>query len=142
MSQLLEISKGLLTPAIAIITTYIAFQQWKTNRQKLDLDKYDRRLKVYQEVIKLLSKLSITLVSLDELVIFRAAVAEADFLFGPDILEYIEEISSHWKDLGVLQRERQDLTQQEIENHTMWLANQIVKGYAKEKFKKYMNLGK
>jgi predicted nucleotidyltransferase len=141
MSQLLEISKGLLTPVILIITTYIAFQQWKTNKQKLDLDKYDRRLKIYEEVIKLLQKTSITEVSLNELVIFRAAVAEADFLFGPDILEYIEEICSHWKDLWVLQQENRDRTQ-EIREHTLWLANQIVKGNAKEKFKKYMYLGK
>ena len=134
MSQLLEISKGLIAPLIAIITVYIAFQQWKTNKQKLDLDKYDRRLKIYQEVIKLLKKVSMTQVNLDELVIFRAAVAEADFLFGPDILDYIEEICSHWKDLWVLQQENRGLTEG-ISEHTLWLANQMVEGYAKEKYK-------
>jgi hypothetical protein len=37
MEQLIEISKALLTPLIAIVATYIALQQWKTNQQKLNL---------------------------------------------------------------------------------------------------------
>ena len=40
MEQIFEISKGLLTPVIAIVATYIAYQQWKTNRQKLNLERY------------------------------------------------------------------------------------------------------
>ena len=43
-------SKEMLTPLIAAIALYIAWQQKKINKQKLDLDKYDRRQKVYDEV--------------------------------------------------------------------------------------------
>ena len=46
--DILDWLKGLLTPAIAIIATYIAWQQWKTNQRKLILDRYDRRLKVFE----------------------------------------------------------------------------------------------
>jgi hypothetical protein len=35
--------QGSLTLIIAIVAVYIALQQWKTNRQKLTLDLYDRR---------------------------------------------------------------------------------------------------
>ena len=34
MEQVIEISKGLLTPVIAIVATYIAYQQWQTNRKR------------------------------------------------------------------------------------------------------------
>jgi endonuclease V-like protein UPF0215 family len=55
IAELAELSKALLTPVIAIVATYIAWQQWKTNALKLHLDRYDRRLKIYQEVKKILS---------------------------------------------------------------------------------------
>ncbi len=84
---------ALLTPIIAIIATYIAWQQWKTSYQKLNLDRYDRRLRIYEEVTKIL----VVIVreadaSYEELARFRVSVAEADFLFGPDIAEYVDEI--------------------------------------------------
>ena len=45
----------MLTPMIAIVTVYIAWQQWRLNKRKLNLDLYDRRLKVYEEVKQILS---------------------------------------------------------------------------------------
>ena len=35
---MIEVSKALLTPVIAVVATYIAWQQWQTNRQKLNLE--------------------------------------------------------------------------------------------------------
>jgi len=35
----ITILQGLLTPLIAIITTYIAWQQWKGNQLKLNMEK-------------------------------------------------------------------------------------------------------
>jgi hypothetical protein len=75
MDQLINISKALLTPLIAIIATYIAWQQWKTNQKKLNLERYDRRLRVYEEVIKILSIiLRDANAELDDLLKFRTAV--------------------------------------------------------------------
>lgn len=82
--QIIEISKALLTPLIAIVATYIAWQQWRTNKQKLVLERYDRRLRVYEEVIRILSVIvRDAKASYDDLLRFRTAVSEADFLFGP-----------------------------------------------------------
>ncbi|WP_162350166.1 hypothetical protein [Pseudoxanthomonas gei] len=82
--QIVEISKALLTPLIAIVATYVAWQQWKTNQQKLVLDRYDRRLKVYEEVRKILSIIvRDAKASYEDLLAFRTSVSEADFLFGP-----------------------------------------------------------
>ena len=51
-----QIMQALLTPLIAIIATYIAYQQWNTNKLKLKLDRYERRLRVYQKIVELVSK--------------------------------------------------------------------------------------
>ena len=88
-----ELSTALLTPLIAIVATYIAWQQWRTNQQKLNLERYDRRLRVYEEVRKILSIIfRDAKASTDDLLKFRTSVSEADFLFGPEIPEYIDNI--------------------------------------------------
>ncbi|MEQ1816116.1 MAG: hypothetical protein ABL861_06545 [Nitrosomonas sp.] len=93
IERIIEISQALLTPLIAVVATYIAYQQWQTNKQKLMLERYDRRLKVYEEVCKILSIIIRDAnASYDDLLRFRTAVSEADFLFGREIPEYIDEI--------------------------------------------------
>jgi hypothetical protein len=75
----LGVLQGLLTPVIAAIALYIAWQQWKANERKLVLDRYERRLRVYQRVVEFLS-----LVLRDfkpephEVMKFRGDTAEAD----------------------------------------------------------------
>ena len=91
--EIIEILKGLLTPVIAFFATYVAWQQWQTNRQKLNLERYDRRLRVYEEVRKILSIIARDAqASFDDLLKFHTSVSEADFLFGPEIPEYIDQI--------------------------------------------------
>ena len=90
---MIEISKALLTPLIALLATYIAWQQWRTNKQKLKLEKYDRRLSVYQEVKKILSIVHRDAkASPEDLLSFRSSVSEADFLFGSEVVDYIDKI--------------------------------------------------
>src|SRR6266581_2715810 len=90
-----SVFSALLTPVIAIIATYIAWQQWKGNELKLRLERYEKRLRIYQEVIKMLSLIMRDAdAKLEDLMTFRANTAEADFLFGPEIPEYIVEIFS------------------------------------------------
>ncbi len=112
IDQLAEISKALLTPVIAVVATYIAWQQWKTNQQKLILDRYDRRLKVYEEVRQILSViLRDAKASYDDLLKFRRAVSEADFLFGSEIPNYIDEIYQRGVKLQYWSGEYRDYTQ-------------------------------
>ena len=44
---LIQILSALLTPLVALLALYIAYQQYKTNQNKLRLDLYDRRLELY-----------------------------------------------------------------------------------------------
>jgi hypothetical protein len=43
--ELVDILAALLTPVIAILAVYIAWQQWDTNRNKLKLDLLNSHLK-------------------------------------------------------------------------------------------------
>ncbi len=153
MEHIIDLIKLLLTPLIAVIAVYIAWQQWKTNRQKLNLEKYDRRLHVYEEVRKILSIiLRDAKVNQEELLKFRTSVSEADFLFGPEIPEYIDEIYKHGLNLWKWNQQYRDFTQKvpdgydhnkvvkEMHKELEWLREQYQP--AKEKFKKYLNLSK
>jgi len=153
IDQIIDIFKGLLTPLIAIVTTYVAWQQWQTNRQKLTLDRYDRRLRVYEEVRKILSIIvRDAKASTQELLRFRTAVAEADFLFGPEIPEYIDDIYKHGLKLWRWTQEYRDSTQAHPEgyDHTKvvdgiheeltWLTEQHTP--AKQKFKRYLDISR
>lgn len=151
--QVVRISQALLTPLIAVVATYIAFQQWQTNRQKLVLDRYDRRLKVYEEVRKILSIiLRDADASYDDLLRFRTSVSEADFLFGQDITEYIDEIYKRGLKLHYWNQQYRDATQEQPEDYDhekvvegshvefTWLTEQFEP--AKQKFKKYLDISK
>lgn len=151
-SQFLEITtilSGLSTPLIGFIAAYVAWQQWKTSHQKLMLDLYDRRLKIYQEVVKVLSIVSREAdISYEELASFRASVAEADFIFGHDILSFIDEIYSRGirlhganesiNDANKLNRPDYDRKKDIEEKHRelRWLVSQLEK--VKDNFSNYM----
>jgi hypothetical protein len=92
--------QGLLTLVIAFLAFHIARQQWKTNQQKLKLDLYDRRLKVFQAVRDVLG-LMYTQVSDDQkLYTLLNETRGAGFLFGDEIQNYIESIWRHATNLS------------------------------------------
>lgn len=151
IEDLAKLSSALLTPLIAVVAAYIAWQQWKTNRQKLVMDRYDRRLRIYEEVRKILSIiLRDAKARTDDLLKFRTSVSEADFLFGPEIMAYIDEIYKHGLSLGRWNQEYRDYTQEkpegydhakvvgEMHKELTWLTEQFEP--AKEKFRKYLDI--
>src|ERR1700738_840241 len=145
--RVVSILQGLLTPLIAIITAYIAWQQWKGNKLKLKVDRYERRLGVYQEVVKMLRKCANgELREFAVIIDFGASTAEGDFLFGPEIRQYIDEISSRAAKLRSANVQYRDLTQpvpvgyehenivNEMSIQTAWFTEQVVGYIAREKF--------
>jgi hypothetical protein len=149
----LQILQALLTPVIAGIAVYIAWQQWKVNARKLALDQYERRLRIYQRVVEMLrfvcSKFS---PEIHDLMMFSSDTAEADFLFGPEIPKYIDEIYSRGVDLNTANAEYRDVFQpspagydhQKIVNamteQKKWFVAQF--SVAKEKFRKYIDVSR
>ncbi|WP_395023243.1 hypothetical protein [Dongia sp.] len=142
---------GLMTPLIATIGAYIAYQQWQTNHQKLQFDRYARRLQVYEHVRSILGVVGRdAAVDFQEILAFRRAVSEADFLFGPEIIEYIDEIYRHGVKLGTLKSERMgahdarrtnfdfEKNAHEHDAEVRWFLAQF--DVARERFGTYMNM--
>ena len=88
----IDILSALLTPTIALIALYIAYQQHKTNQQRLRHETYERRLKVYKAVQ---AHLSIILragkTSYQECTLFYSEASEAAFLFDKSVMDKIVE---------------------------------------------------
>jgi len=108
----LQVLQGLLTPTIAVVATYIAWQQWKTNEIKLRLDRYERRLAIYREVMTIISSVvREAKCSIPELLLFRSKTFEAEFLFGADIPQYIEEVFQRGLKLHTANAQYRDISQ-------------------------------
>lgn len=151
IDEILKILQGLLTPVIAIVATYIAWQQWKTNQNKLKLDRYDRRLQIYKEVVRyVLVGIQNADYDDNELLTFRSKVTEADFLFGKEILQYIDELHqrsvnlSHWnkkyRHSSQTKPEGYDHDKVVDEGHKelVWISSQLEP--ARRIFKKYLDI--
>ena len=93
IKEILEICAGFLTPMIAVLAVWIAWQQHRTNRDKLRLNLYDKRFDVFRALMELLAFIvregNITLEKIYE---FRANTNESSFLFDKDISEYLETV--------------------------------------------------
>jgi hypothetical protein len=79
---------GLLTPLIAIFAGYIARQQWRTAKNKLKLDLFDRRMTIYTAVESALhTMVRRHKIDAESLAHLRSA-REAKWLFNDEIAEY------------------------------------------------------
>jgi hypothetical protein len=149
----LQTLQGLLTPVIGLTTLYIAWQQWQGNKLKLVLDRYDRRMRVYQNVVSMVSvSTGGSKPEVAALVNFRAATAEADFLFGSEIPKYLDELFNRGMLLRKAHGEYRDITQphkpgydhekvvREMDEQQVWFDKQHE--VAKQKFKKYLDISR
>jgi hypothetical protein len=153
IDEILKISQALLTPVIGIITTYIAFQQWRMNRDKFKLDRYEKRLRIYQEVVRFIV-IGAQQANYDnhELMMFRPNVSEADFLFGEEVRKYIDELHSRAVNLHRWNQEYRDYLQPKLEGYDHkkvveekhkeleWLNAQLEP--ARKIFKKYLDVSR
>jgi hypothetical protein len=130
---------------IAVIVAYIALMQYKTNRDRLRLELYEKRFSVYEGLKDLLNKITISFVVTDEdLREFMIKTNEAEFLFEEDIVQYLKEI--HDKGIKLYSYNCQThkskppppfpKTPEEIVEISNWLQEQLKE--SKHKFSKYM----
>ncbi|MCI0351103.1 MAG: hypothetical protein L0Z53_16885, partial [Acidobacteriales bacterium] len=84
---------ALLTPAIAIVAVYIAYQQAATNRRQHRLALFDRRMNVLNSTMKLIASIMQDAhAELDQLFQFIRDTRDHEFLFGPEVGEHINQI--------------------------------------------------
>ena len=88
-----EVFSALLTPTIAIVTAYIAVQQWRINRTQLNLNLYDRRLAIYKALEEFYDEIAIPGdIRYPMVAKLRPSTAEARFLFPKEIENHLDTV--------------------------------------------------
>jgi hypothetical protein len=92
ISQAIPVLSAALTPLIALIALYIAYQQYRTNRDKLRLDLYDRRFDLYGALVDLCTSVASSgAPGSPEFRGFLQARHKTQFLFDPEVAAYLEK---------------------------------------------------
>jgi hypothetical protein len=151
---IVDVLGALLTPTIAFITTYVAYQQWRVNMTRLDLDLYDRRLTIYKAVDAFYGDVgtqgTVTYPMVSQL---RYATAETPFLFPAEIGKHLKEVSDNAMRIATLREQTDpasggpglpvgDARSKACEEHSklnLWLL-QDAKGESRKRFGKYLKL--
>ena len=130
---------------IAGIVAYIAYMQFKTNRDRLRLELYEKRFSIYKGLNTIIRSYIRDLdISIDALKEFRAKTHEAAFLFDDDIVQYLEEVYNNARKLNSLNyKNKKNLPDpeggkivKEIQETGNWLERQLID--SKHKFSKYL----
>jgi len=149
---IIKIFSAALTPLIAVIMGYIAYQQYYVNKSRLRHELYDRRLSVFREVSKFLrSVVSEGKTDYQTLLGFYANSVEALFMFKKEIHEYREDLynkgmqlikiheklEGEWK---LEEGENENKLRKEKQELLNWFFNEAKN--SREKFKKYLSVTK
>jgi hypothetical protein len=83
----------LATILVALFASYIAYRQYVLGRERFKLDLFDKRFAVFVATRRFLTHiLQQASVSMEQLLEYRAGVAEAAFLFDDHIVEYLKSV--------------------------------------------------
>ena len=88
--EYIAILSALLTPLIAIITAFIAYQQHKNARLKLKHDLYDKRLSIFKIAVQFASAIwRSSGITSNIIKNFTLDITESYFLFEEDMFDYL-----------------------------------------------------
>ena len=135
--KVVPILSAMLTPAIALLATYIAWHQYKTNRDQFRLGLFERRSKLFGSAGKLIGTVLQRGKVVDaDLKEFLWDTKESEFLFGSDIKAYLHELYGKASDVYALENPVDD-EQRGLRKETLkWFSGQGDE--LKKKFGKYM----
>ena len=87
---------ALLTPTVAVLGALIGYRQWRLAQNKLKLDLFDRRFKVYEAARDLLASIMTSGKAKDDEVFkFLVATREAKWLLDIDVANYLDKQVYH-----------------------------------------------
>lgn len=147
--QPIQLLSALLTPVIAVVTTYIAIQQYRTSRLKFKLELFEKRYAIYQGVKNfILSAVHAANLSNDDFFKFNEETQDAFFLFDERVDRYIDELRSKGARLRYVNErlsdqslpigeERSKLAEEHAELN-IWFGNQLFE--SKQVFKKHLRV--
>ena len=82
-----------LTLLIALIATYVALQQYHISRQKVKLDLYEKRFRIFCSIKNTLFEITKNAdIDISELQSFKRETNESIFLFSSDINNFVKGI--------------------------------------------------
>ncbi|HEV2292267.1 MAG TPA: hypothetical protein VGR35_00330 [Tepidisphaeraceae bacterium] len=97
-----DILKAITPLLVGVAVGYIAWQQWRTAHQqaetakrKLRFDLFDRRFKVFMATKRLVLSSAANpskRADLNDMIEFEQTTAEAEFLFAPELVAYLERL--------------------------------------------------
>lgn len=133
----MNVLSGLLTPLIALLAVYIAWQQHKTNRDHFRLALLERRLKVFGGVQELIATvLRQARIRPEDLSKFLWETRESDFLFGPEIGKYLHELYAKASDVFIFEEVVDQESRNKKRDALVWFSGQGDE--TKKKFGHYM----
>jgi hypothetical protein len=96
---------SIATLFLSVAVVVIAWQQWRVADNKLRLDLFDRRYKVYDATRKFLAVIIREATFADsQLFEFYAGTSGAEFLFGADVVDYLGQIRKRAVDMRTAQQ--------------------------------------
>jgi DNA gyrase/topoisomerase IV subunit A len=141
----IDIFTALLTPVIAIIALYIAYQQHKTNKTKLRHALYEKQLAFYKNLMEFIVVAKTSPITDEQMLRINPVTMEAEFFFGKDVSSHIANIQLQAITKRAREREKQGASSAEletldrqIEEIEKWFHDQIMPTH--KKFKKYLKL--
>ncbi|QCO54482.1 hypothetical protein EOK75_00770 [Pseudorhodobacter turbinis] len=147
--QWVEVFSALLTPTLACLGLYIAYQQWSVNRANLREKLFERRFSILRETEAFFSEFMRDLnVSEDGIRKFSDTCQRSRFLFGKEIQNYLLEVRDHAVKLKMnfaahsQMEPGEDRVRLALKRHEeiTWLAGQIPKLY--DRFEPYLGFEK
>ncbi len=135
--QIFEILKALLTPIIALLALWIAYQQFQVQKYRTKFDLFERRMRIYESVRETLvivfRDASVEKANFTE---FGTAIRHAKFLFDGHLLEYLKLIDQKIVSLVIINRklygefrlpvgEARDKVAEEEYELNIWITKQL-----------------
>ena len=94
VKEIIDVFSALLTPLIAIIATYIAYQQYNVSELTLKKELYDRRIKIYAVFESYFNEIMQGggQIQPDRVAKFYSEAIESEFLFNSQVVDKVKEL--------------------------------------------------
>jgi len=98
---------------ISCAVGYVAWQQWKTARDKLKFDRYEKRFRIYNETTEFISSVVSGVVGPQQVVKFDIARNEAYFLFAGDteLMRFLDGLRQKAQELASWKEQAKEIHQ-------------------------------
>ncbi|MBY7856583.1 hypothetical protein KW429_23310 [Vibrio fluvialis] len=140
IEPLIDLCTALITPSIAILGGYIAYQQYQTNKMALKKDLFDRRYAIFECVYDfVMVVVEWNGISEEQRKKFLSGTKGVEFLFDEEIKLYVDEV---WErslaDCGWIEDSLVPTKPKQSSDHYKWFVAQ--RKVVIFKFKKYISL--